>query len=303
MSYNIDPTTKMLRSGFSKQVVSDDRTEPAFGFGTSHRDNYQKTKTQSGNNSQGAVYKYQSAIGIQPESKYESSSSTGFGSSSRSVKYDNKVPGPGSYAKGGSIGIMAESKHSTSERPVFGSSTRDGEAKVWLDETLMKTTMGKNTPGPNSYKQPGGVGKQVEGKYDTLPSWKLGTETRFNNKDGTRDFPGAGTDGTRDFPGAGAYGTGISSMGIQPSSSKKTLPNPKIGTSTRDAANKVFISKEHEKGMFGRDTPGPTTAPRIDSVGNQTLSAKRTNPSFGFGTAKRDNGKGSTVPGPGSYWA
>jgi len=33
-----DPTLRMLRSGFGKQVKSAEPTQPAYGFGTSHRD-------------------------------------------------------------------------------------------------------------------------------------------------------------------------------------------------------------------------------------------------------------------------
>lgn len=295
-----DPTIRMLRSGFGKQVISEDRTDPAYGFGTSNRDagnklylSKEQTKAMSGNNSQGAVYKYQSALGTQPESKYNSSAAIGFGSSSRSIKYGkNGVPGPGTYNKGGGIGVMQESQRSTSPRPVFGHSTRDGEAKVWLDDELMKTTMGRDTPGPNSYKYPSGVGPQSDSKYSTLPAWKQGTADRFQDKDGTRDFPGAG-----------AYGTGVPAVGKQPMSSKRTLPHAKIGTSTRDGAGKIFVSKEHEKSQHGKLTPGPTTCPVVHSFGSQTLSSKKTNPSFGFGTAKRDAGPRSDVPGPGAYWA
>eukprot|EP00798_Chlamydomonas_sp_ICE-L_P016024 gene16024-22162_t len=300
MALTEDPTIKMLRSGFGKQVESDNSTDPAYGFGTSHRDAYQKlylskeqTLAMSGNNSQGSVYKYQSAIGTQPESKYSTSSSIGFGSSSRSIKYGkNGVPGPGTYNKGGAIGVMPESQRATSPRALFGNSTRDGEAKVWLDEELMKTTMGRDTPGPNSYKQPGCVGNQTESKYATLPTWKQGTAERFADKDTRRDFPGAGT-----------YGVGTPAVGKQPNSTKRTQQNAKIGTSTRDGASKVFVSKEHEKSQHGRNTPGPTTCPVVHSFGTQTLSAKKTNPSFGFGTAKRDVGNRNDSPGPGSYWA
>ncbi len=48
----------------------------------------------------------------------------------------------------------------------------------------------------------------------------------------------------------------------------------------------IFISKEHEKAAFGLWSPGPTTSKTVDSFGVQTLSVKKTNPSFGFGTAK-----------------
>ena len=37
-----DPSLRMLRSGFGKQVPSTASTVPAFGFGTSGKDSYQK---------------------------------------------------------------------------------------------------------------------------------------------------------------------------------------------------------------------------------------------------------------------
>ena len=49
----------------------------------------------SGNNSQGAVYKVFGAIGPQPDSKFASAAASGFGTSTRSIKYGGNTPGPG----------------------------------------------------------------------------------------------------------------------------------------------------------------------------------------------------------------
>ncbi len=48
----------------------------------------------------------------------------------------------------------------------------------------------------------------------------------------------------------------------------------------------MFISKEHEKASFGENSPGPASGPRPNSFGVQTLSSKKTQPKYGFGTAK-----------------
>mmetsp|Transcript_4343 Transcript_4343/g.9399 ORF Transcript_4343/g.9399 Transcript_4343/m.9399 type:complete len:303 (+) Transcript_4343:168-1076(+) len=295
-----DPSTKMLRSGFGKQVKSPNNTFPAWGFGTSHRDaaaklylSAEQAKAMNGNNSQGPVYKSYGAIGPQPESKYQSSAAPGFGTSARGVKYGkNNIPGPGTYQQEGGIGPMKESKRATSPRAVFGTATRDGMTKVFMDDELMKTYYGRESPGPNSYATPGGIGKQTDSKYGTLPAWSQGTSERFKYKDAHKDMPGVGT-----------YASNYNALGKQALSTKKSLPAPKIGTSQRDAAKKIFISKEHEKGAYGEMSPGPVTGTVVNSFGNQTLSVKKSNPSWGFGTSKRIKDYGNITPGPGTYWA
>lgn len=294
-----DATTRMLRSGFGKQVKSENNTHPAYGFGSQHRDAYMKlylsqeqAKAVSGNNSQGPVYKTFSAIGPQPESRYSSLPAPGFGTSTRATKDTRTAfPGPGTYVQEGGIGPMVESKRETLPRPVFGTATRDGQSKVWLDEELMKTYAGRGSPGPCTYGTPGSMGKQPDSKYSSQPAWKQGTSDRFRQKE------------DKDKPGVGAYTVNNDALGKQALSSKRTLPSAKIGTSNRDVAKKIFISKEHEKAAFGELSPGPVTSNMVNSFGSQTLSVKKTNPSWGFGTAKRDKGYGSDTPGPGTYYA
>lgn len=294
-----DGSTKMLRSGFGKQVKSVNESNPAWGFGTSHRDSSGKlylspeqAKATHISVSQGPVYKCYSAIGPQPESRYFSASAPGFGTSGRSARNGKAhVPGPGSYTHEGGLGEMKESKRSTSPRAVFGTATRDQQSKVWLDEELMKTYGGKESPGPNSYAYPPGVGKQVDSKYSTSPAWRQGTCERFRDKSPTKAVPGAGT--YQQFQ----------ALGKQPLSNKKTLPAVKIGTGQRDAFKKIFISKDHEKGAFGENSPGPVTSKFVSSIGSQTLSVKQSMPSWGFGTSRRSKGYETETPGPGSYYA
>jgi len=297
-----DQATRMLRSGFGKQVKSPNTTLPAWGFGTAGRDGYQKlylspeqAKAMPGNNSQGPVYKTATALGPQPESRYMTLPAPGFGSATRAtVSVANKYPGPGTYEQEGGIGPMKESKRSTSPRAVFGSSTRDGQSKVWLDEELMKTYCGRESPGPCNYGTPNSVGKQVDSRRGTEPSWKQGTAQRFKGDTTAGAGPGLAP---------GAYNSAYNALGKQALSTKKTLPMPKIGTSQRDASKKVFISKEHEKGAYGEFSPGPTTGTVVNAVGPQTLSVKKSYPSWGFGTAKRNTLQSSETPGPGTYWA
>lgn len=57
--------------------------------------------------------------------------------------------------------------------------------------------------------------------------------------------------------------------GEQLVSQRKTAPRTRFGTSHRDAALKIFISHEHEKGAYGRESPGPCAYKPPDSIGPQ----------------------------------
>jgi len=295
-----DPSLRMLRSGFGKQVPSTASTVAAFGFGTAGRDSYQKlylspeqTKTMSGNNSMGAVYKCFDSIGPQPDSKFPSAPAAGFGTSTRSIKYGGVTPGPGKYETKGAIGKQADSKKENQSRTVFGTSTRDQTVKLGCEEELLKTiAYGRASPGPCTYNATSGHGKQVDGTKASSPAFKMGTSSRFSSKNPMTDVPGVGS-----------YASAVPAYGKQVLSSKSTLPTPKMGTSTRDQALKVFISKEHGKATFGLTSPGPATGPRPNSFGVQTLSQKKTNPTWGFGTSKRAPTYDNGVPGPGNYYA
>ncbi|KAF5827930.1 flagellar associated protein [Dunaliella salina] len=295
-----DRSIRMLRSGFGRQVKSEQQSLPAYGFGTSHRDSTgrlylspEQAKAMHGNNSQGPVYKSYEAVGPQPESRHTTAPAPGFGTAPRSQKSKHgNYPGPGSYSQEGALGPMKESKRATSPRTVFGQASRETQSKVWLDDELMKTYAGRFSPGPCTYKTPGSLGKQVDSKYTTEPGWVTSTSERFKSKNASADLPGAGS-----------YNVNNNALGKQALSHKKTLPSPKIGTGTRDAFKRVFISKDHEKGAFGEWSPGPVTSQVVNSVGPQTMSVKKTNPSWGFGTSKRSKDYGSDSPGPGSYFA
>ncbi|KAG1677650.1 hypothetical protein FOA52_010432 [Chlamydomonas sp. UWO 241] len=293
-----DPTLRNLRSGFGVQVKGASPSNPQWGFGTAHRDDGAKlylspeqTKTLQGNNSQGPVYKAYESIGPQPESKYATLPSSGFGTSTRSINYKTGNPGPGTYKQEGGIGPMTDSRRSTEPRTMFSNATREQVDKVWLDSELMKVQCGKDSPGPCQYAKPSGLGPQLESRYATQPQQKMGTAQRFDKVNLSKDTPGAGS-----YKCAEAFGK-------QALSSKATMQHAKIGTSNRDQAKKVFVSREHEKCTFGEIGPGPATGPIVPCFGKQQLSVKKSNPSWGFGTGKRSPGYGADTPGPGAYWA
>lgn len=98
---------------------------------------------------------------------------------------------------------------------------------MWLDDELMRTYAGRESPGPNNYQYPPGLGKQNDSKYPTAPGWKQGTSTRWKGTAMGHETPGPNTYGIKD------------ALGPQVLSSKKTLPACKIGTGSRDAFKKV----------------------------------------------------------------
>lgn len=295
-----DPTLRMLRSSLGKQVQSERETSAIWGFGTSGRDAASKIyisrefdKILPGNNSQGPVYKAYASIGPQPESKYQSLPAPGFGSAARSERLDkNGVPGPGAYECDASIGPTLDSRRESAPRTVFGTASRDVYASL-PDELLKTVASGRGTPAPGTYSAiPGACGKQIDSRYPSSSSHRAASARRFDSRD-TR----------RDYPAAGAYESAYNSVGRQFLSNKKTVSSTKIGTSNRDAANKIFISKEHEKSAYGMNSPGPAAGVVIAACAPQKLSAKKSYPSWGFGTSARSKGYANDVPGPGSYWA
>jgi hypothetical protein len=96
-----------------------------------------------------------------------------------------------------------------------------------------------------------GVGKQVLSGMRTNPATTLGYGKRFNY-----DF----VKRAKEQPGAGEYGKEVGACGKQTLSIKKSMPLYSFGSSDRDQAKKIFLSKEHEKGQRGEFSPGPTTA-------------------------------------------
>lgn len=245
-----------------------------------------------GNNSQGPVYKSYAAIGPQPESKYASLPAPGFGSSGRPIPGRSGTPGPGTYECDNAIGPTKDSRKQSAARTVFGTASRDYFASL-PDELLKVVSNGVGTPGPGTYGAiPGSCGKQIDSRYATSSSHRAGSARRFDNRDNRRDYPGAGS-----------YESSYPAVGKQFLSNKQSLPSPKIGTSSRDASNKLFISKEHEKSQFGNNSPGPASGVTVMACGPQKLSVKKSSPSWGFGTSARSKPYGNNVPGPGSYWA
>lgn len=102
----------------------------------------------------------------------------------------------------------------------------------------------------------GGNGKQVLSGMRTNQATTLGFGKRFQY-----DF----VKRAKEQPGAGEYVKDSNACGKQHLSVKKSMPLYSFGTSDRDQAAKMFLSKEHEKGQSGNMSPGPTTAQQVYS--------------------------------------
>jgi len=248
----------------------------------------------SGNNSQGPIYKVATAMGHQAESTYKTAPIRSFGTEPRLPKPPlRQVPGPGTYKMGStSHGNQILSNIGTAPRIAFGASTRDQALKIY-QEDADKAYFGLGSPGPCAYKVSSMMGKQVSSTKASAGAAKMGTGDRFKYEHVRR---------AKELPGAGQYKLDPA-VGRQTMSTRKTMPTAKFGTSTRDGMKKQFISVEHEKGTYGENSPGPVTAGPNTSMGKQTLSRKKTKPSWGFGTAERKTVQVTSTPGPGAYWA
>lgn len=141
------------------------------------------------------------------------------------------------------------------------------------------------------------VGDQPDGRKISAPKWVFGTGERFKYE--SRAATAA--------PGPGAY-SASGSFGNQASSSMRTQPAPGFGSAGRQHVAKVFVSEDHNKSLFGTQSPGPCSYNLKGSLGKQEtsrLATGATQPSWVFGSTKRfqyDHVKRAAAsPGPGQY--
>jgi len=199
-------------------------------------------------------------------------------------------PGPGQYGSQGAIGKQSTSAKRNAPGFRVGSATRDAEAKVYISEEQSKSNYGAVSPGPNTYPGESALGKQAVSTRNTYPFWGFSNDSRFKYDRSAAEIPGAGQYNVR------------SSYGPQVTSNRATLPKYSFGSSTREKDNKVYLSPEHEKSHYGKQSPGPVTGSTGTAFGKQQLSRKRTVPSIKVGSSKRFHySNDSVTPGPGAY--
>jgi len=75
-------------------------------------------------------------------------------------------------------------------------------------------------------------------------------------------------------------------FGQQHDSKKTTAPIFGFGSADRVQLQKVFLTPEHSKSDYGKNSPGPIYDLK-SSVGKQASSKNNTAPLFSFGTADR----------------
>ena len=204
----------------------------------------------------------------------------------------------------------------------FGSSTREHHAKLFVSQAHSATAgYGLGSPGPATYGQRGSIGRQEDGRRASAPSYGFSTGERFAVSKDT------------DAANLPIGGFSSSSFGNQANSSDPNPdpdpdpdpdphPNPNqanssvasqpkfgFGSAHRNQMERVYISEEHNKSMFGKHSPGPCSYTLKGAMGKQDASrlngSAATQPAWAFGSTKRfqyDHVKRAmNSPGPGSY--
>ena len=176
-------------------------------------------------------------------------------------------------------------------------STRSLRLQVFISHNHQKVDMyGLDTPGP-AYKVdlPSSIGgTQPESKTETKPSWKFSSAAR------------APVEAGKASPGPAAYSL-PDSVGPQPDSKKPRAGTPGFGSGSRDKRSLVYLGPSHDKGMYGRGSPGPAASYQLNgSVGKQVYSKTASSPMAAFSQSNRWASyerelKKNTTPGPGAY--
>jgi len=288
------------KSMFGAQELSNRKTAPAHGFGSSTRLHATKVfmgpehaKTYNfGANTPGPRYQSADAVGPQQDSGKVSPPQWNFGTADRFrdvSRFGAMSPGPGSYDNASSIGKQDLSHRSSFPHYGFGTVDREMAGKVFISSQHADASYGQTSPGPaamySNKTQLGG------------PRYGFGTDGRFNRL--ARHL-----NDSSELPGPGSY-SADSTLGSQLSSRLTTQPAFGFGSSEREHTARIFVSDLHSKssgGAFG-SSPGPGVYSQPSSIGTQATSRGRSAPSWGFGKANRfkanfaDNG----TPGPGAY--
>jgi len=192
------------------------------------------------------------------------------------------------------FGVQATSKRRSAPSFGFGSSTRSQAAKVFLSADHAKLSTPGFSPGPSAYTLRASVGSQADGRKASSPQWVFGSSDRFiqaSRKEVQNPGPGA-----YDMP---------QGVGTQVSSSKQTQPMFGFGSAERSHVEKVFVSEDHNKSLFGIESPGPMMYTLQSAVGKQDLSKRGNQPTWVFASSERFRyehvKRAATSPGPGAY--
>lgn len=191
------------------------------------------------------------------------------------------------------FGDQPSSRRPSSPNYGFGTGTRANQEKVFVSQEHARAAAQPFSPGPASYNLLAAVGPQVDGSKPSSPRYGFGSQDRWTPKNRKEVRPGPGT-----------YEFAVAN-GDQVSSRSPTSPRFGFGSSTRAGMAKVFISQDHNKDLFGINSPGPQTNTTLtDAIGPQILSRNVGQPAWVMGKAERFTAERSTAansPGPGTY--
>ena len=206
-----------------------------------------------------------------------------------------KIPGPGAYQQYNGIGIQPDS--GTRSNPIFSfdKSTRDQAGLVYQSKESADAFAGRNVPGAGTYNTYSTCGKQADAAKPSAPFAAFSKAQRFKDPQ---------TERAKHLPAPGDY-VMPSGQGRQVMSRTQSNPKYGFGTTERDQRDRMYISKEHEKNMFGKEGPGPCGPASVakSAMGKQTNSLATSLPSYGFGKQGRFGPKNAQKdgPGPGAY--
>ena len=157
------------------------------------------------------------------------------------------------------FGDQSSSKRRSAPSFGFGSGTRDMQEKVFVSqEHSQLANGGSRSPGPAVYTARSSISNQVSSASRSAPQWAFGTGQRFMT-----NSRAAGS-----VPGPGTYEL-HTSVGTQVNSKQSSAPLFGFGSSTRTNQEKVYIAEEHNKALYGTNSPGPMTYSLPNSVGKQ----------------------------------
>ena len=280
--------------------------------------------------------------GKQPDGRKADPPSWAIGKDER-FRYEKKghaTPGPGNYkTPPASVGPQVIGRYKTEPLAGFGTAERKHVRKVFISQSHQKTDMhGMDGPGP-IYNLKSTLGRQPDSAMRNPPQWGFTTAGRNSASalalaHGTPGpayhLPasvGPQVDSTK--PGAPTPGFGASTRDTRaklcalspappplrpaPPSCPLVRPPFRPPRAPRPALTPppppppAVISTEHEKGVFGNNSPGPAANYKLPaSVGPQVLSRDKNagRPSFSrasrWASYEREI-RSNTTPGPGNY--
>ena len=198
------------------------------------------------------------------------------------------------------LGKQVSSRRVSAPSFGFGSATRENQEKVFVSQEHAALTGKPCSPGP-VYMMRAAVGPQVDGAIASAPQWSFSNDERFEKL----------SKYATEIPAPGHHDV-QSGIGDQTLSSKASLPHYGFGTATRDQVQKVYITSDHNKALFGRGSPGPSTYMLNPAMGKQRLSSgpsgysrsskNQSQPSWVMGKAERfEPDRAIQMPGPCAY--